>query len=90
MGNAAGPQKPGRQAAGYLYGETWRSVDNPRVFVVLSVWGGLEHWQGWVNNEFCRKMDERINRRLGRPSVAKVFEEVTTFQPPGIPVRKER
>ena len=24
---------------GYLYGETWRSADNPRVFVVISVWG---------------------------------------------------
>ena len=24
---------------GYLYGETWRSLDNPRIFLVSSTWG---------------------------------------------------
>jgi heme-degrading monooxygenase HmoA len=28
---------------GYLYGETWRSLDNPRVFLVASTWGSREY-----------------------------------------------
>ena len=27
---------------GYLYGETWRSLDNPRIFLVSSTWGRRE------------------------------------------------
>ena len=30
---------------GYIYGETWLSLENPRVFVVVSAWGSREHWE---------------------------------------------
>ena len=61
---------------GYMYGETWRSVENPRKFVVISVWGSLEYWQTWLNDPFRQKMDERINHLLRRRSTARVFEDV--------------
>ena len=67
---------------GYLYGETWRSLENPRVFMVISVWGRLEYWECWVNDEFRRKMNERIDRLLRKPSTARIFEELTTFPTP--------
>jgi len=66
---------------GYLYGETWRAVDNPRLYMVLSVWASKEHWDRWVLDEFRQKMEERINRMLVRPSKVRVFEETT-----GLPV----
>ena len=62
---------------GHLYGETWRSLDNPRVFMVVSVWGTREHWESWVNDEFRWGMDGRINERLRKPSTTRVFEEMT-------------
>ena len=68
---------------GYLYGETWRSLETPRVFMVVSVWGGREYWENWVDDEFRRGMDQRINQFLRKPSTARVFEEVTTLPPPG-------
>ena len=64
---------------GYLYGETWRSADNPRVFVVISVWGSREYWEIWANDEFRRGMDVRINQMLRKPSTARVFEEAATL-----------
>ena len=66
---------------GYLYGETWRSLDDPRVFVVVSVWGSREYWEGWLNDKFRRNMDERINRMLRKPSTVRIFEEVCTLPP---------
>ena len=41
--------------------------------MVVSTWGTLEHWEAWANDEFRRKMDERINLMLRKPSTLKVF-----------------
>ncbi len=71
------------RARGYMYGETWRSLDNPRTFVVVSAWGTREHWEAWSNDDFRRKMDESINRMLRKPCTIRVFEEVTTLPPLG-------
>lgn len=63
---------------GYLYGETWRSVTDPQLFVVVSAWAAQEHWQRWVQDEFRMKMDERIGRMLTEPSIVRIFEEMTS------------
>lgn len=70
---------------GYLYGETWRSLDNPRIFIVASTWGRREYWESRANDEFRRKMEERIGLMLRRPTTIKVFEEVTTLPGPDEP-----
>ena len=64
---------------GYLYGETWRSIDDPRIVVVVSVWGSREHWESWVNDGFRQKVNERIDRMLIKPSIARLFEEITAL-----------
>ena len=68
---------------GYMYGETWRSLDNPRTFVVVSVWGTREHWETWSNDDFRRKLDESISPMLRKPCTIRLFEEVTTLPPLG-------
>jgi heme-degrading monooxygenase HmoA len=62
---------------GYLYGETWRQVDKSRVVVVLSVWSSLEHWQKWIDDDYHKKMYERINRMLVRPPRVRILEDAT-------------
>ena len=62
---------------GYLYGETWQSVDNPRVFMVLSVWSTLEHWEQWAKSEGRLKMDDRIGRLLRKPLTVRIFQDGT-------------
>lgn len=63
------------RAPGYLYGETWRCVDNHRLFVTLSVWGSLEQWQRWAESDTRVKTEERIRRMLRKPCVARAFED---------------
>ena len=67
---------------GYMYGETWRSLEDPKIFVVVSVWGTQEHWERWFNDEFRMKLDERINQMLRSPSTARLFQEVSTLPTP--------
>ena len=47
--------------------------------MIVSTWGTLEHWEAWANDEFRRKMDERINLMLRKPSTLKVFAELGTL-----------
>ena len=60
---------------GYLYGETWRSIQNPRVLVNVSTWGTREHWDVWSATPFKQKMEERLVPMLTKPSRVQVFEE---------------
>ncbi len=64
---------------GYMYGETWRSLDNPRVFLVSSTWGRREYWDNWVDDEFRLKREEKIRTYLRKPSNIRIFEELTTL-----------
>ena len=64
---------------GYLYGETWRSLDNPRIFLVSSTWGSREYWEIWVNDDFRRNLDLRISAFLRKPSTIRVYEELATL-----------
>lgn len=64
---------------GYLYGETWRSLDNPRIFLVSSTWGNREYWENWFNDDFRRNLDLRISAFLRTNSTIKIYEEVSTI-----------
>ncbi len=69
---------------GYLYGETWRSLDDPRVFLVSSTWGCREYWEVWVNDDFRKRMEERIRAYLRKTGTIRVFEELSTLPGDGV------
>ena len=64
---------------GYLYGESWRSLDNPRTFMVSTTWGSREYWAAWANDEFQRNVDLSISALLRKPSTIRVYEELSTL-----------
>ena len=64
---------------GYLYGETWRSLDDPNVFLVSSTWGCREYWDAWVNDDFRKRMEERIRPYLVKDGAIRVFEELSAL-----------
>ena len=68
---------------GYLYGETWRSLDDPRVFMVSSTWGHREYWDAWVNDDFRKGVEDRIRPYLRRQVTIRVFEEVSALPTDG-------
>ncbi|MBI2855219.1 MAG: antibiotic biosynthesis monooxygenase [Chloroflexi bacterium] len=60
---------------GYLYGETWRSLEDPGVLVVISTWGTREHYEFWSMSPFRQKMEERLLPMLAQPPIVHIFEE---------------
>jgi len=60
---------------GYIYGETWRSVDNPKVFMVLSVWASEDYWNAWSESPFRREQEQRITSMLRKPAVVRLFHD---------------
>jgi heme-degrading monooxygenase HmoA len=63
------------KAHGYLYGETWRSVDNRRKLMNLSVWGSLDNWQRFEQSAARQRIDKRIGAMLRGRKVVRVFED---------------
>ncbi len=75
---------------GYLYGESWRSTDDHKIFVSLSVWGSVEQWQAWAQSDERIKAEERINRLLRKPGLVRVFEDAVDpfLEGPHTPARR--
>ena len=66
---------------GYLYGETWRSLDNPRIFLVSSTWGSREYWDAWSNDEYRKQVELRISAFLRKAHDHQGIRG--TYHPPG-------
>ena len=73
---------------GYLYGETWRSLDDPRIFLVSSTWGSRDYWESWFDDDFRRNIDLRLSAFLRRPRIIKIYEELATLPTPGAGAQK--
>ena len=58
---------------GYLTGETWRDLDDPNHYVVVSTWRGRHDWDGWATCDARCAVLERLS-----PLV--VFERITFFE----------
>jgi heme-degrading monooxygenase HmoA len=58
---------------GYFTGETWRDIDDPNHYVVISTWRSRDDWEGWVAADVRRRVLERL-----APLV--VSERITLFE----------
>lgn len=56
---------------GYLTGETWRDMDDPDHYVVVSTWRSRRDWDGWAACEARQRVLERL--------AALVVSETITF-----------
>jgi heme-degrading monooxygenase HmoA len=45
---------------GYLTGETWRDLDDPLHYVVISTWRSRHEWDGWAVCDARRQVLERL------------------------------
>jgi heme-degrading monooxygenase HmoA len=45
---------------GYLTGETWRDLDDPQHYVVVSTWRSRREWEGWAGSEARRRVLDRL------------------------------
>jgi heme-degrading monooxygenase HmoA len=59
---------------GYITGETWRDLDDPHHYVVISTWRTRHEWEGWADSQARRRVLDRL-----APLV--VSERVVFFEP---------
>lgn len=58
---------------GYITGETLRNVDDRREYLVISTWKSMEAWNGWMDNETRRQVENQVDALLGASTVYKVY-----------------
>jgi heme-degrading monooxygenase HmoA len=58
---------------GYFTGETWRDLDDPHHYAVISTWRSRHDWEGWTASDARRRALERIAPLI-------VSERITLFE----------
>src|SRR5210317_546899 len=59
--------------AGYITGETLRSLDNPEEFLVISTWQSSGDWKNWLKSEDRKKVQDKIDDLLGGETKYEIF-----------------
>lgn len=59
--------------AGYITGETLRSLDKPEEFLVISTWQASEDWKNWLKSEERNKVQSKIDDLLGGETKYEIF-----------------
>ena len=59
--------------AGYITGETLRSLDNPEEFLVISTWQSSDDWNKWLQSEERNKVQDKIDDLLGGETKYEIF-----------------
>ena len=58
---------------GYVSGETLMNADDPEEYIVISSWTNESHWDDWLKNESRLKIQDRIDKLLGRRTMYQVY-----------------
>jgi heme-degrading monooxygenase HmoA len=60
--------------SGYISGETLKSVDNPRKYLVISTWQSIDNWREYVVSPERIEIQNEIDARLGEASVYEIYQ----------------
>ena len=59
---------------GYITGKTFRCLDCPGEFVVISTWNSLEDWNRWLHSRERTAIQDQVNRLLGEKTTFRLYE----------------
>jgi heme-degrading monooxygenase HmoA len=59
--------------AGYITGETLRSLDNPEEFLVISTWQSSDDWENWLKSGERSEVQKKIDDLLGGETNYEIF-----------------
>lgn len=65
------------EQAGYISGETLKSLDKPDEFLVISTWNSPVAWEKWLTNKGRQKIQKRIDALLGGKTEYEIFYYVS-------------
>ena len=55
-------------AQGYISGETFCSIEDPSIHLVISTWRGIEDWNRWANSPSREAFQKKVGTILEAPT----------------------
>ena len=63
--------------AGYISGETLRSLDDPGDFMVISEWETSDDWNRWSRSKERRDIQHKVDSLIGERSFYEIYETLS-------------
>ena len=58
---------------GYVSGQTFRRMDKPGEFLVISIWESLRDWENWFNSTARNEIQNEIDHLLGEETRYEIY-----------------
>ena len=65
-----------RKQPGFISGETLRSLDDSKDFLVISIWETPDDWKKWMQNKKRRDLQGKVDSLIGEKTFYEMFETV--------------
>lgn len=59
---------------GYVTGRTFRCLDCPGEYLVISTWNSLDDWSRWLDSEERRALQDQVDGLLGEKTEYRLYE----------------
>ena len=59
---------------GYITGKTFRCLDCPGEYLVLSTWNSLDDWHSWLKSEQRMELQKQVDHLLGEKTQYRMYE----------------
>jgi len=66
-----------QKQAGYISGETLRSLDDPGDFMVISEWETSDDWKKWSQSKERKDIQHRVDSLIGERSFYEIYETLS-------------
>ncbi len=66
-----------QEQAGYISGETLRSLDDPEDFMVISEWETSDDWKKWSQSKERRDIQHRVDSLIGEKTFYEIYETLS-------------
>ncbi len=59
---------------GYISGRTFRCIDCPGEYLVISTWNTLDDWNTWLHSEHRAALQKQVDDLLGEVTQYRIYE----------------
>ena len=66
-----------QKQAGYISGETLRSLDDPADFMVISEWQTPDDWKNWSQSKERKDIQHKVDSLIGERSFYEIYETLS-------------
>lgn len=61
---------------GYITGRTFRCLDCPGEYLVISTWNSVDDWNRWLNSEQRKTIQKQIDDLVGEITQYRIYESM--------------